>query len=134
MKRSEPMGRGKRMKAGAALNRTAPARTASLERRARLAPVSAKRQAENRVRRAMVNALWPERPVCEWPGCPLLADDVHEALTRGRGGSITDRENARALCRPHHDYVTFTPESELADAYEHGLLVHSWDARGGEAA
>jgi hypothetical protein len=123
------------VKAGAALKRGAAlARGGTLGRRARLAPVSAKRKAENRERRAMVAELWPERPPCEWPGCTRPADDVHEALTRGRGGSITDRENARALCREHHDLVTFTPESELGLAYELGLLRHSWDALGGEAA
>ena len=82
----------------------------------------------------MVAGLWPERPSCEWPRCTRLADDVHEALTRGRGGSITDRENVRALCREHHDFVTFTPESELGAAYDLGLLRHSWDAGTGEAA
>jgi hypothetical protein len=103
--------------------------------RARLRPVSVKRQRENLERRAMIAALWPDgRPRCEWAGCTRLADDVHEALSRARGGSITDPGNARALCRPHHDRVTFTPESELADAYAAGLLVHSWDAPKGAAA
>lgn len=92
-----------------------------------LRPVSAKRAAENRQRRAMVAALWPERPRCKVPGCPRLADDVHEPLTRARGGSITDPGNAVPLCRPHHDEVTFRPESELGWAYELGLLAHSWD-------
>lgn len=94
----------------------------------RLAPVSDKRRAENRQRRAMVAALWPERPMCAWPDCRSLADDVHEPLTRARGGSITDKDNAAPLCRRHHDYVTFTPESGLGEAYLLGLLRHSWDA------
>jgi hypothetical protein len=43
--------------------------------------------------------------------------------------------NLCPLCREHHDNVTFTPESELAEAYELDLLRHSWDApRSGEAA
>lgn len=123
--RSAELERGKRLERGAELGR-----------RAEIRKVSAKRQAENRERRVMVAELWPDgRPQCEWPGCTSLADDVHEALSRARGGSITDKKNAHALCRPHHDYVTFTPESELDDAYQAGLLVHSWDApRSGEAA
>lgn len=97
--------------------------------RARLRPVSVKRRRENRERQAVIAALWPDgRPLCEWPGCVKLADDVHEKLSRARGGSISDRGNLAALCRSHHDYVTFTPESELEEAYRLGLLVHSWDA------
>jgi len=83
----------------------------------------------------MVAALWPDcRPQCERPGCGSLADDVHEPLTRARGGSITDKNNATALCRPCHDEVTFKPESELGWAYEAGLLRHSWDGPTGDAA
>lgn len=121
--------RSKPLKARAGLTTRTPLKSgAGLKRGARLAPVSSKRRAENRERRAMVAALWPERPQCAWPGCVRLADDVHEPLTRARGGSITDPENAVPLCRPHHDHVTFKPESELGAAYALGLLRHSWDA------
>lgn len=140
------------LKAVKPMKRTAGlAQGAHLPRRTRLAPVSAKRQAENRERRAMVAALWPERPLCvvyalsqDHPGlvpdqvlgrCERWADDVHEPLTRARGGSITDPGNAVPPCRPCHDEVTFRPESELGWAYELGLLAHSWDAlQGGEVA
>jgi len=64
------------------------------------------------------------------PGCPLPADDVHEPLTRARGGSIVDPENMRPLCRAHHHWVTV---SEPQAAYDLGLLRHSWD-HGGDAA
>lgn len=115
--------------------RTPLDRGTPLERRSGLRPVSRKRAAENRVRRAVVDALWPERPVCARPGCGRLADDVHEPLTRARGGSITDAENMAPLCRDCHEQVTFAPESELGWAYELGLLRHSWDGRrGGEVA
>ena len=99
----------------------------------------------------MVAGLFPERPLCvvydasqRTPGpipdevisrCGRWADDVHEPLTRARGGSITDPDNAFPLCRPHHDEVTFRPESELQWAYDLGILIHSWDApKGGEVA
>ena len=93
----------------------------------------------------MVAALWPERPLCvvyalsqARPGavpdevigrCGRWADDVHEPLTRARGGGIADPGNAVVPCRPCHDEVTFRPESELGWAYQAGLLRHSWDAR-----
>jgi hypothetical protein len=82
----------------------------------------------------MVKALYPERPACAVPGCPNLADDIHEPLTRARGGSITDPGNQVPLCRfPHHDQLTFAPESELQWAYDLRLLIHSWDVSGGAA-
>ena len=94
-----------------------------------LAKVSQKRRAENRKRRAIVLATFGTSPACAVPGCGRCADDVHEPLTRGRGGSITDPANMVSLCRACHDEITFT---EPAWAYDLGLLVHSWD--GGDAA
>lgn len=106
-----------------------------MQRHQRLRPVSLRRQAENRQRRAMVDGLFGgERPLCAvWealqPGwCTRWADDLHEPLTRARGGSITDPDNAVPLCRACHDRITFRPESELQWAYDMGLLIHSWDA------
>jgi hypothetical protein len=139
VKRTE-LKRGKRLERGA-----------ELERHGEIRKVSAKRQAENRERRAMVAATFPERPMCVVyilsqgnPGlipdevlsqCGRWADDVHEPLTRARGGSIVDPENAVPPCRPCHDVLTFRPESELDWAYKLDLLRHSWDApRSGEAA
>jgi len=110
-------------------------RGAELERRTPLRAVSAKRQAENRLRRKVVVELFPERPMCAKPGCVRFADDVHEPLTRARGGSITDPANMAPLCRECHDAVTFRPDSELGWAYEIGLLRHSWvSPQSGEAA
>lgn len=104
-----------------------------LRRKTWMKQVSARRARQNRERRAMVTRLYPERPPCARPACPRMADDIHEPLTRARGGSIVDPGNQVPLCRPCHDEVTFRPESELGWAYEIGLLVHSWDAKGGAA-
>lgn len=139
LRRSAELQRGKRLERGAELGR-----------RAEIRKVSAKRAAENRDRRAMVAAMFPEQPLCvvymlsqDKPGlipdgvlsqCGRWADDVHEPLTRARGGSIVDPENAVPPCRPCHDVLTFRPESELVWAYQCGLLVHSWDATAGEVA
>ena len=117
MKRGKPLARRTRLAGG-----EPPVRRTPLPR------VSAKRARTNRERSAMVRGLWPDmRPVCVVQGCSRLADDVHEPLSRARGGSITDPENAVPVCRPHHDELTF---GELGWAYEQGLKVHSWDTRG----
>lgn len=107
--------------------RTRLARTRRLQARTPLKPVSDKQQRKNRERRAMAGRLYPERPRCGRPGCRRMADDLHEPLTRARGGSIVDPANQVPLCRPCHDEVTFRPESELGWAYDCGLLRHSWD-------
>ncbi len=101
-----------------------------LRRRVPLRQVSASRARENRERRAMIAGLYPERPRCARPGCGRMADDIHEPLTRARGGSVTDPGNQVPLCRPCHDEVTFRPEGELGWAYDAGLLAHSWNAGG----
>ena len=87
----------------------------------------------------MADRRWPGRRdgtvMCECgrPECNRRADDVHEILTRARGGSITDEANVVALSRACHDEITFRPESELQWAYDAGILKHSWDAQGGAA-
>jgi hypothetical protein len=106
--------------------------TARLERRTPLPQVSKKRAAQIRRRKAVIAATWPERPLCSVPLCCNWADDIHEPLTRARGGVIDQAQNMAPLCRPCHDVITFTPESELEWAYSAGLLRHSWP--GGEAA
>jgi hypothetical protein len=45
-------------------------------------------------------------PFCEFPSCDQPWSDVHEVLTRARGGDPTDMENQLCLCRPHHKWVT----------------------------
>ena len=129
----------------ASWNAALPARTVPLrrgsglqsftgpERRTRIKPVSAKRVAENRERRAMARTLWPELPPCPVPWCGRIADDLHEILSRAQGGSITDPENCIPLCSLHHDEITFFPESKLEWAYALGFLKHSRDADGGSA-
>ena len=123
--------RTKPMSRGSGLQRTGTLTTGQpLQRGKQLRPVSAKRAAENRRRRAVIAVLYPDRPLCSVPWCPDWADDIHEPLTRGRGGAIDHADNMRPLCRSCHDVVTFTPESELGWAYDLGLLVHSWTKDG----
>lgn len=116
-----PLGRPARLETHSTLHRGGPLRQ-----------VSTKRARENRERRAMKERRWPdgEQPPCARPGCPRLADDLHEILTRARGGSITDEANTLPLCRLDNDELTLEPPW----GYELGLLRHSWDGPPGEAA
>lgn len=129
MNRGKPLERRTPLVARKQLERRTRLTTAApLARVTPLASVSGKRRAENRTRRNVVHATFGDSPLCAVPGCGRLADDVHEPLTRARGGSITDPANMVPLCRTHHSEITLGP----AWAYDLGLLVHSWD--GGDAA
>jgi hypothetical protein len=81
------------------------------------------------IRRRIVAELFEAHPICQVPWCNERSTDPHEPLTRARGGSILDPSNVVAICRAHHDEITFT---EPAWAYEIGFLKHSWD-KGGAA-
>jgi 5-methylcytosine-specific restriction endonuclease McrA len=74
------------------------------------------------VRRPLVAQLLNERPNCQ--RCQTNpSQDIHEVKTRARGGSITDIENLRAVCRPCHNWITTNPKKAL----ETGWLKNSWD-------
>jgi hypothetical protein len=132
LRRGQPLKRNASMPRSGPIERRTPlavtgvwsSSPAPMLRAGPLRSVSDKRRRENRERAKVVAGLWPERPRCARPGCPRLADDVHEILTRARGGSITDPENFAPLCRACHDEAT----NEAPWAYEFGLLVHSWEA------
>jgi hypothetical protein len=133
----KPLRRRTALKATTGLARTARPRSTTgekprtpLTRRTPVRQVSKKRAREITERRAMLAAKYPGRPQCEVPYCNRWADDAHELLTRARGGSITDPGNVVAICRPHHNEVTF---EEPEWAYELGFLKHSWND-GDEAA
>lgn len=70
--------------------------------------VSKKRAKLLRERKKLTDAMQANgRPWCVRCGAP--ADDAHELRSRARGGSITDAENVRAICRPCHRFVTEHP-------------------------
>lgn len=65
---------------------------------------------------------------CE--ACPRLgnddphpASDLHELLTRARGGSIVDPANIVHVCRTCHTWITEHP----VDAAKLGLVRWSWE-------
>lgn len=73
-------------------------------------------------RRALVQRLLTERPICQ--RCrKQVSQDIHELKSRARGGSITDIENLVAICRECHRWITDNPQS----AAQTGWLKHSWD-------
>lgn len=92
---------------------TLPRRT-PLERRTRLRARSSKRARIYREERApLVARLLADNPLCQ--RChAAVATDVHEILSRARGGSILDLENLALLCRPCHEWVTTNPREATA--------------------
>lgn len=97
-----------------------------LQRDTRIPPVSRKRARENRQRAAMADRRWPDRRDgtvmcgCGRPECHRRADDLHELLSRARGGSITDEANTVPLARECHAEITLGPDW----AYKAGLIKH----------
>ena len=107
-----------------------------LHRRTPLRRVSLKRQRLMQQRRVFVADQLALRPDCEagplirtgneavagygtTTPCRRRAVDIHEPLTRARGGSILDPANTVAVCRGCHDWIHTHPES----ATRLGLLV-----------
>ena len=94
-------------------------RTGPPQRRTPLRARSSKRAALYRdVRVPLVRRLLAERPTCE--RCKRApSTDVHERLSRARGGSITDVSNLVCLCRPCHDWITTHPLEAEAAGWSH---------------
>lgn len=83
---------------------------------------SKKREAIYRQRRPLVERLLEERRICERCGTNP-STEIHEVVTRARGGSILDPANCRALCRRCHAFITEHPKQ----AHEEGFMAHSWE-------
>jgi hypothetical protein len=91
------------------------------------------RAARERARRVFVRQMLTIRPHCQAQlpmaaagheaaqQCYGLASEVHEPLTRARGGSTTDPANALTVCPPCHRWIHDNP----ADATALGLLIPS---------
>jgi len=86
---------------------------------------SKKAEAIAPARRKFVLDYLTEHPTCEirWDEkCYRRAIEVHEPLTRARGGSILSEENGLAVCRHCHSQVHNHP----AEANERGFLGSRW--------
>lgn len=95
---------------------------------------SKKKEAEYRLRRPLVARLLEEKPWCE--ACVKFAEhdglttykrnrssDIHEIVRRSQGGSILDKENLMAVCRPCHTRIGNHPQL----AFDLGLAKHGWE-------
>lgn len=86
---------------------------------------SAKRAREYRTqRRPLVAAMLDERPICERCNA-ARSTEVHELLSRARGGSITDPGNCVCLCSACHSTITTNPAKATAE----GWLLNSWGTK-----
>jgi len=96
-------------------------------KRTRLNPVSKKRQAlmseRSQCRQTVLERAQGRCEARIGGMCTKWATDVHEVKTRGRGGSITNPDNCRALCRMCHTFITGNPKW----SGENGWTKHSWD-------
>jgi hypothetical protein len=102
--------------------------TSELKRTGRLKPASTKRAKLLRERRAVIERVMVGRSceahvliaqVDQRHVCARTAVDVHEPLTRARGGSIVDPSNMIPVCRSCHDWIHAHPK----DAQQVGLLL-----------
>jgi hypothetical protein len=73
-------------------------------------------------RRRLVARMLSETPICD--RCHAeRATEIHEVLTRARGGSVVDEANCRALCHACHLHITENPAESLRE----GWIRSSWD-------
>jgi len=116
------------------VKRSAPIKRTPLARGTKkIAQVSKKRAKVNAVRRRVIAEVLKTRCRCEAGHaictvdrkhrCLYEAHDIHEPLTRARGGSITDPNNMIVVCRACHDWIHIHPDG----ATSIGLLVHSYN-------
>ena len=91
-------------------------RSGPIQRKTPLRRVSTKTAKRNRARSTFRLEQLAERPGCEaretiwtieptWDGCTRFATDLHEPLTRARGGSVLDASNTVATCRACHEWI-----------------------------
>lgn len=116
------------MKRGGRIHRSTglKSKTTPLKRGSGIKQVSKKRAVENRDRVGAMEAVLRRSggrceasPVMAAAGliearkCTVWASDGHEVLTRARGGSITDPNNIKHVCRTCHDWITDHPKEAL---------------------
>jgi 5-methylcytosine-specific restriction endonuclease McrA len=83
---------------------------------------SKKMAAKYTERRKLVATMLEEFPMCQRCNAQR-STEVHELLSRARGGSILDPSNCVALCHQCHHWITTNPAEATAD----GWLKHSWE-------
>lgn len=77
---------------------------------------SRKMSAVYEIRRELVGRILEEQPLCQ--RCLMARSvDVHEVVTRARGGSVLDEENCRAICRGCHRWIHDHPRRAEAEGW-----------------
>jgi hypothetical protein len=87
---------------------------------------SKKAQAIAPKRKYFVKTMLDLYPACQvrWDDdCQSKSVDIHEPLTRARGGSILSKDNAIATCRHCHSQIHIHPNQ----ATDRGFLISRWD-------
>lgn len=133
------------MKRGKPMKRTPLKRGNSSLKRSPLSYRSSKQEEKYVERRKLVSDLLSQRPYCEacvifyvfdtiqnsppFEGPPPMgvvkvnkSKDIHELVNRSQGGSILEKDNLLAVCRPCHNRITTEPK--LAEKL--GLHLEGW--------
>jgi len=100
-------------------------RSGPLRRNKPLSPISKKTRSLIPTRKAVREIVLnrdDNRCQAQIYACTYHATDVHEIVSRGRGGSPYDPDNCLSLCRSCHRYITENPEWATA----HGFLLPAW--------
>ena len=103
------------------MKRTPLKRKTPLKRTGSLVPVSKRRAKTNRQRAKFVKEELGKRQWCEAhiaSVCTRYAVEIHEPIPRSLGGSILDRANSVAICRPCHRWI----HDNVKEAMKLGLL------------
>jgi hypothetical protein len=96
----------------------------------------AKARAVSEVRKELRLSLLASRgPICQHPDCSEPWSEMHEVLTRGRGGDPTDESNILCLCARCHRHITVNPEEAESlglmrsmTAEEHQRRYRPWES------
>lgn len=97
-------------------------------RRSRIKPMSSRRRADVAARAEVVRQVHERDRTCQaapvWPDVECGGGfDVHEPLTRARGGNPLDPDQCVLLCHFHHRAVHDNPDR----SHELCLLKHAWE-------
>jgi 5-methylcytosine-specific restriction endonuclease McrA len=77
---------------------------------------SVKRIEQDERRQQLRQKLLQNNPLCQ--RCrKQYATDLHEVLSRGRGGSPLDENNIVLLCRICHSFVTVNPKQAVEEGF-----------------
>lgn len=106
------------------MKRSGIKRGSSLLRRSPLAAVSKKRAKLNRERTEALRPLREEIRYCQRCGVTGVGLDAHELLRRSQGGSLTDVEGIRLICRACHIWIGNNVDAAEAE----GWAVKRWAA------